>query len=95
MEKSFIDFWLIGNHEVVISNKNVDKFDRLNTLEKCLLISEVVKDNKEEAQLLADRIKLMSDKNELRPDMINRIIDTVINLNLAQDKPVRFKSTLF
>ena len=92
MEKSFIDMWLIGNHDAVVKNKNVDLFDRLNTLEKCLLISEVVKDDKEEARLLADRIKLVSDKNEVRPEQINRIIDTVINLNLVQDKPVRLFS---
>ena len=77
MEKSFIDLWLVGDHDAVIKYKAIEHFDRLNTLEKCLLISEVVKDNKEEAQVLVNRIKLLSDQNEISIDVSNRIIDTV------------------
>ena len=54
----------------------------------CLLISEVVKDSKEEAKVIADRIKLLSDQKELKIDVVNRIIDAVINLNMTQNQPV-------
>ena len=60
MEKSFIDLWLVEDHDAAIKYKAIEHFDRLNTLGKCLLISEVVKDNKEEAQVLANKIKLLS-----------------------------------
>ena len=88
MEKSFIDLWLVGDHDAVVKYKQLELHDRLNTLEKCLLISEVVKDSKEDAQAIAGRIKLLSDQKELKIDVINRIIDIVINLNMTQDQPV-------
>ena len=86
MEKSFIDLWLVGDHDAVIKYKAIEHFDRLNTLEKCLLISEVVKDNKEFAQVLVNRIKLLSDQKDIKIDVSNRIIDTVINLNMTQNQ---------
>ena len=70
MEKSFIDLWLVGDHDAVVKYKNIELLDRLNTLEKCLLISEVVKDSKEEAKAIADRIKLLSDQKELKIDVV-------------------------
>ena len=47
-----------------------------------------VKDSKEEAKAIADRIKLLSDQKELKIDVVNRIIDSVINLNMTQNQPV-------
>ena len=70
MEKSFIDLWLVGDRDAVVKYKNIELLDRLNTLEKCLLISEVVKDSKEEAKVIADRIKLLSDQKELKIDVV-------------------------
>lgn len=93
MEKSFIDLWLVGDHDAVVKYKQLELHDRLNTLEKCLLISEVVKDSKEDAQAIADRIKLLSDQKELKIDVVNRIIDTVINLNMTQDQAVSAKAS--
>ena len=86
MEKSFIDLWLIGDHDSIVKHRTIEHFDRLNTLEKCLLISEVVKDDKTEAQALADIIKQSSDYYEISIDLKNRITDSVINLNMTQNQ---------
>ena len=66
MEKSFIDLWLVWDHDAVVKYKQLEFHDRLNTLEKCLLFSEVVQDSKENVQAIADRIKLLSDQMNLR-----------------------------
>ena len=85
MEKSFVDHWLLGNEEEVLKYKSLEYIDQLNTMEKCLLTAVLVKHNKEEAQAIVDRIRLMAEKKELKIDDKNRIFDTVINLNMGQD----------
>jgi hypothetical protein len=94
MEKTFVDHWLLGDHDEVCKYKEIEYFNRLNTLEKCLLITEVVKDSKEEAQALASSIKLVAEQYEPKIEVKNRIFDTVINLNMTQDKPTLDDSNL-
>ena len=85
MEKTFVDHWLLGNEEEVLKYKSLEYIDRLNTLEKCLLAIVVVKHNKEEAQAIVEKIKLMSEQKDLMIEAKNVIFDTVINLNMGQD----------
>jgi hypothetical protein len=86
MEKTFIDHWLLENHEEVVRYKDIEYFDRLNALEKCLLISDVVKDSKQEAEGLAMSIKSMAEVREVKAEVKNRIFDIVINLNMNQQQ---------
>ncbi|CAI2378280.1 unnamed protein product [Moneuplotes crassus] len=81
LEKGFVDYWLLGDHQKVISYKDCDSFYKLNAFEKCLLISEVVKEDNEEAQALADYIKLIAERDEPDAEHLNRLFDSVINLN--------------
>ena len=77
MEKGFVDYWLIGDHEKVLTYKSMDTFNTLNAFEKCLLISEVLKDDVDEAKILAEHVRLIAGEDE--PNV--KVFDLVINLN--------------
>lgn len=45
MEKSFIDYWLLEDYEKIKSFSQIEYLEQLNSLEKCLLISSIRKDD--------------------------------------------------
>jgi hypothetical protein len=88
MEKTFIDHWLLENHEEVVRYKDIEYFNYLNALEKCLLISEIVKDSKQDAEDLVMSIKSIAEVKEVKTEERNKIFDIVINLNMSQKHPI-------
>ena len=85
MEKTFIDNWLIGDYDKLYKYTDIKYFDKLNALEKCLLVHAVIKKDTAEAKALVDRIKISAEINKIKIEQKNRIFDTVINLNMMQD----------
>ena len=68
MEKSFIDFWLLGDYAEIEHYKKIEFFDDLNSLEKCLLI-HALKDTDLEASIQITKwIKAKADINEYSAD---------------------------
>ena len=82
MEKSFIDYWLLEDYEKIKSFSQIEYLEQLNSLEKCLLISSIRKDDIECARSIADLIKMRADKSDYSPDEKIRFFDTVLNLNI-------------
>ena len=85
MEKTFIDNWLIGDYDKLYKYTDIKYFDKLNALEKCLLVHAVIKKDTAEAKALVDRIRISAEINKIKIEQKNRIFDTVINLNMMQD----------
>mmetsp|Transcript_40223 Transcript_40223/g.46145 ORF Transcript_40223/g.46145 Transcript_40223/m.46145 type:complete len:117 (-) Transcript_40223:34-384(-) len=86
MEKSFVDHWLLGDYDQILHYQTIGNFDKLNTLEQCLLTFAVLQSDKEAAQTLASRIKLASDSytKHVPVEVKNRMFDTVLSLNNLQ-----------
>ncbi len=58
MEKSFVDHFLVGDHERVSSYAAFEKIHQLNAFEKCLLILVLVtKGQKEKAKEIVEAMK--------------------------------------
>ena len=88
MEKSFIDFWLIGDHEAVIKHRSLKLLNKINAFEKCLLVAELMKNNDhtDEAKALADNLKLVAKSREEIIESRNRIFDIIINLHIENEE---------
>lgn len=94
MEKQFMDFYLIGHTEKVLSYAEPDKFNQetLTVLEMCLVVQTLAQNGqKTKALALATRMQLQNaDNNSNNPDAVsqrNKIFDLVLNLNsLNQNK---------
>lgn len=92
MEKQFIDFYLLGQTAQVMKHTEIHLYEKLNALEKCLLVEVVRQKGKsEEAQAFAESMQLLhSARNKQDQDSVNysdKIFDLVLNLNtLSNDK---------
>ena len=86
MEKTFIDYWLLGEDDAILHYQDIGNFDKLNALEQSLLVFTVIKHDTDKAVRLADRIRLGSESNEkmMTPEAKNKLFDTVLSLNLLQ-----------
>ena len=86
MEKTFIDYWLLGEDDAILHYQDIGNFDKLNALEQSLLVFTVIKHDADKAVRLADRIRLGSESNEkmMTPEAKNKLFDTVLSLNLLQ-----------
>lgn len=82
MEKSFVDFWLLGDYEKIKHYAQIEYLDNLNSLEKCLLIYAIWDTDIHTAKSIADVIKMKADKSDFTPDEKIRFFDTVLNLNI-------------
>ena len=82
MEKSFVDYYLLEEYDQLAEYTRVDTFNKLNPLEKCLLIESLMKSDKKTAKKLADRLKIQADAFKQNEDTLNKIFDTVLNLNM-------------
>ncbi len=97
MEKTFVDYWLLEYDAALntfeephsknfIWSKFILELKDLNSFEQCLLISYlVIKGKKERAQQIADSLREKSIPPSV--DYMNRIYDTVLNMNSLNSKP--------
>ena len=53
-----MDHWLIGDYEVVGKYSDIKYFDKLNALEKLLLVYSIAKHDQKEAKALVERIRI-------------------------------------
>jgi hypothetical protein len=84
MEKTFIDHWLLQDHEKIIHYHEISKFEELNALEQSLLVFSLINHDKEKARILVERIRLGSEaESKHSVETKNRMFDTVLSLNLA------------
>jgi hypothetical protein len=85
MEKTFMDYWLLGDFEKILHYQEICHFDKLNALEQTLLVFAVLVVSPEKAKVIAKRIKDASDAvSKISPEQKNRMFDTVLSLNLLQ-----------
>lgn len=84
MEKTFIDFYLLGNNDEILPLADICEFNNLNAFEQCLLIDVVQKTDKDLAQKLMERVKIEAEAQQMSEDQVNKIFDTVLNLNMLQ-----------
>ena len=85
MEKTFIDHWLLQDHENIVHYHEISKCEELNALEQSLLVFSLVNQDKEKARVLVERIKLGSEaESKHSVETKNRMFDTVLSLNLLQ-----------
>ena len=85
MEKTFIDHWLLEDYDSILHYQEIGYFDKLNTLEKTLLIYALMTVDKEKAQMIAKRIALEAKATGKVPHSFkNKLFDTVLSLNLLQ-----------
>mmetsp|Transcript_20692 Transcript_20692/g.19721 ORF Transcript_20692/g.19721 Transcript_20692/m.19721 type:complete len:94 (-) Transcript_20692:2970-3251(-) len=48
MEKTFIDYYLLGQYEQILHFSSFSELDKLNSLEKCFMVDVLVKNQKQE-----------------------------------------------
>ena len=85
MEKTFIDYWLLHDHDSLFHYQEVGNFDKLNALEQTLFVFVMLDIDQVKARALANRIKDSSDANSKEAiEVKNRMFDTVLSLNLLQ-----------
>ena len=85
MEKSFVDYYLLGEYEELKEYTRVETFNKLNPFEKCLLIESIIKKDKKTAIKLTERLKIQAEADQNQnEDTLNKIFDTVLNLNMLQ-----------
>lgn len=82
MEKSFIDFWLLGDYARIEHFKGVSMLGELNALEKCLLVHAIRESDPNSAKEIANLMRMDAEKNDYTADQKNKIFDTVLNLNI-------------
>jgi len=86
LEKTFFDYYLLGDNKKVLKFKEFDQQDNLNALEKCLLIDVLARSDNEEHKKQAKSIaKTIMEKEEASSlddqEFNSRIFDLVLNLN--------------
>ncbi|KRW99096.1 hypothetical protein PPERSA_07349 [Pseudocohnilembus persalinus] len=88
IEKSFVDYFLLDDKQVLNQYAQTHQLSLMNYMEKCLLVSYLAKnEQKQQAQQLAASISLMARNQPLDTNLRKRLYDTVIS---AQSKaPVR------
>ncbi|CDW90653.1 UNKNOWN [Stylonychia lemnae] len=86
MEKTFVDFYLLGQYNKITNYQSINQLAKLNSLERCLLVDTLIKvGQKEQAIKLA---KHLEEKNaaEEYVDQIQKDnhFDTVLNMNMLK-----------
>lgn len=81
MEKTFVDFYLLGYYDKVVEYKQVQLQTKLNALEQCFLIDALLKKGQEKDARAV--LALMKLNNNLNSDVTtqNKIFDIVLNMN--------------
>ncbi|KAL4487468.1 hypothetical protein ABPG72_006988 [Tetrahymena utriculariae] len=88
IQKSFIDYFLLGNKEEQLKYSNTERVSELNTLEQILLILTLVKNNlKQRAECLASSIENTQKTQTKNIDLQKRLFLTIIE-STAKDEIV-------
>ncbi|EAS01818.2 hypothetical protein TTHERM_00565630 (macronuclear) [Tetrahymena thermophila SB210] len=88
IQKSFIDYFLLGNKEEQLKYSNTERVSELNTLEQVLLIITLVKNNlKQRAECLASSIENTQKTQTKNIDLQKRLFLTIIE-STAKDEIV-------
>ena len=88
MEKTFVDYWLLGDHEALLKYSSLIEFRKMNAFERCLLVEALMKDNADEAKKLAENIRIMAKSKEEPIESRNGVFDIAINLNINNEGAV-------
>ena len=91
LEKTFVDFYLLGDYAQAIKYAEFHLNGKLNAMEQCLLVESCVKAGKRDlAKEIAGKLKLQvealtNNNMSSRVSYENKIFDLVLNLNNLND----------
>ena len=86
-EKTLVDFFLLSDQETLKNSARPESFNKLNALEKVLIILFVQTFDKQQAKNLADSLQNLNDLNKTDPNIFKKYFDTVLAFQKDQDKP--------
>ena len=85
IEKTFVDYFLIGDLKQIFSYAELVKFRLLNAMEKVLLVHAAVKNNQHQiAQNVLASMKILSDSQKLDNKIHDKLFDTALSRKSQQ-----------
>ena len=79
-EKTFIDFFLLGDDQNIMKYCSPPKLSLLNTFEKCLLIYSIRKENPQLAQNISNSLQEDASRNKPSPQEYKRLFNIIMNM---------------
>ena len=95
-EKTFIDFFLLGDDQNIMKYCSPPKLSLLNTFEKCLLIYSIRKENPQLAQNISNSLQEDASRNKPSPQEYKRLFNIIMNMKAeAGEDSVNEDSEMF
>ena len=84
IEKTFIDYFLMNDTEMILKYTSIDKIATLNIIEKCLLIYSIKNTHPELAKGIATQMQIKAEQNKPSQDEIKLYFTTALNIQKTE-----------